>query len=83
MLPAVAVSGVVCANAMDLVYTYSDFLSSTLQLRFVCAEKLPNRKKGAEALFYDIVYRLDFITIGSKSYFDNSDSTTSSNQDSA
>ena len=68
---------------MDRGVQLQVFLILDTILRFVCAEKLPNGKKGAEALFYDIAYRSDFITIESKSYFDNSDSTTSSNQDSA
>ena len=56
---------------------------TTIITAIYIAEKLSYTKKGAQVLFYDIVYRSDFVTTAFKSYFDNSDCTTSSNQDSA
>jgi hypothetical protein len=56
---------------------------TTIITAIYCRKIIIYLKKGAQVLFYDMVYRSDFVTTGSKSYFDNSDCTTSSNQDSA
>jgi hypothetical protein len=83
MARAVAVSGVIYVNKMDPRVQLQRFFNPRHYIFGLYVQNNDVMGKRARALFYDIVYRSDFITIESKSYFDNSDSTTSSNQDSA